>query len=137
MYRENSKSNSPIVVVGVDGWVLGLDADTGNRVWERQLGLQHVEVLVHHETVFAAPAAPDKLFVLSYLTGELLSTIDIPGLSIDRPTLLLERSLLFLGKADTLTAVDVQLSQVRWQAQLPWRETRPVSIAVPGGQTGS
>lgn len=134
MYRENLKSNSPVAVVGVDGWALGLDADTGNRVWERQLGFQHVEVLVHHETVFAAPSNPNKLFVIDYLTGELFSTIDIPGRSIDRPTLLLDGNLLFHGKADTLTAVDVQLSQVLWQAPLPWQEPRSVAIAVPDSQ---
>lgn len=97
-YRE-IEDERKILVIGLNGVVVGLDRETGAILWKNDLkggGVGRVAVAIAEGKVFAS-AEGDKLFCLDYLTGQTLWEQKTSH-SGDNPSILVERDVLYVSK---------------------------------------
>ena len=98
----------PVLVLAVNGKVLGVDAATGARLWEHDTGGRgQVEIAVHRERVFANGIEPAVLCI-EYPSGRFLGKADIPRRE-PGGRMLLEGDRLYIqggGKVTCMSALD-------------------------------
>jgi outer membrane protein assembly factor BamB len=129
VYRE--LEDRSILLVGINGRVIGLDRETGAVRWDNGLeggGIGKVFLHIIGDRVLAS-AHGGGLFCLRYATGETLwtKTTSSQGLS----TIIVDRDVIFVGKGGEVDAFTLD-GELLWSQPLKGRGMIGVSLALPG-----
>jgi outer membrane protein assembly factor BamB len=133
-YRESSgpaEADRSILVVGIDGFLFGIDRASGEQRWENELpGGGHGEVFVAlRYGVLAVSAGDDLLFRIDYATGKTLWSVRTRGTG--RATILVEPDLIVVGKGGYLNAYDHR-GKPLWLQELKGRGLGRLALGFPG-----
>ncbi len=129
MYRE-AGSNRSVLVVALNGRLVGFDAQTGERHFEHILGIGIVEILVEAERIFAI-APGRKLYAFSYPAGEPLWQSPLPTTFVSRPTLLREADRLYVSLGGELVCVNAEDGTVLWHDGMRGMGTGSAALGFP------
>jgi outer membrane protein assembly factor BamB len=133
-YREQiagTEADRSVIIVGLNGSVVGVDRLTGQIRWENKLpGGGNGEVfLAFRYGVLAVSALGGQLFRLDYLTGHILwQTATTSG---GRATILVEPDMIICGKGGYVDAFD-HAGNLGWQQQLRGKGMGRIALGLPG-----
>lgn len=130
MYRESADEDRSVAVFGLNGRVFGIDAASGRRLFEHQVGSGDIELEVGHGRVFAHPHGAE-LFVFEYPSGRQIGHTRLPGDWPGRATMLLYDQRLFVCTGGEVTCVNLD-GQVLWHDPMKGKGVGSVAIAFPG-----
>jgi outer membrane protein assembly factor BamB len=120
-----------ILILGISGQLVGLDALTGAIRWQDGMkggGYGEVSLAANDELVFAS-AQSAKLFCYRYQTGELLWAADTS--SSGRATIIVEGRLVFCAKAGEVDAFTFT-GERQWTQALKGKGIGRIAMGFPG-----
>jgi hypothetical protein len=132
MYRDDAAEDRSILVVGLNGRVLGMQRRTGQILWEHQLQewvSGEIEILIHRGRVYAL--GQHLLLLIDYATGTKLRETRLPGTFRGRSVLLLDGDQLFIGTGGEVSCFDLD-GNALWHDPLKGRGVGAVGLAFPG-----
>ncbi|NOY92216.1 MAG: PQQ-binding-like beta-propeller repeat protein [Deltaproteobacteria bacterium] len=132
MYRENAQEDRSVLVVSLNGRVVGFDASSGERRWQYDNGDRQPgpDVLVHAGRVYVL-AMTKGLTVLDYLTGEQQAKTDALGTyGGARPTMLVEGERLFVTAGAEVFCFDL-VANLLWHDRMKGMGISSVTLAFP------
>ncbi|MDZ7731438.1 MAG: PQQ-binding-like beta-propeller repeat protein [Natrialbaceae archaeon] len=121
--------SSPTVVDGTvyigtgDTGLVALDAETGDRHWQRDMpAFGYSSPCVVDGVCYAKPWQGETVYALDAATGDQLWALnslgtDLPGTSHCSPTVLGDTC--YVGAGDTMYAVDIFTGDIRWEHTTP------------------
>jgi outer membrane protein assembly factor BamB len=120
MYREAASEDRSILVVGVNGRVVGLELATGACRWVVDLSEvatrnEDVELAIHDGTVLACTSRGEQLVCIDYRTGAVLGRAPLPGKG--RPTMLVDSGRILVGRNGRVQCFDMR-GQPLWDQRL-------------------
>ena len=128
-YRDSSAPDRSLLVIGLNGRVIGIDRNTGARRFEHDIGgRSEVELAILDNRIFATTGRP--LYCFEYPTGKLLGTAAIPGSYTGRPTMLIDGRHLILATRGEVACFDDQ-GHLLWFDPLPGRGVGSVALGFP------
>ncbi len=122
-YREAA---SRVLVVAFGKGVRGLDALTGNVLWEVEPGAASWRLQVSGEHVVAAGG--QQLLCLRYPTGEILW---LTRATLCADALLFDGELIYLTSVGEVECFDLRGNQL-WHNKVPGKGAASAALAVPG-----
>lgn len=133
-YREGvapAEADRSILVVGIGGFLYGVDRMTGQARWQNELpGGGHGEVFIGlRYGVLAVSATDDVLFRIDYWTGQTLWSQRTRGSG--RATILVEPDLIVVGKGGYINAFD-HFGRPLWLQELKGRGWGRLALGFPG-----
>jgi outer membrane protein assembly factor BamB len=120
-----------ILIVGIGGQVVGIDAATGQTRWEDGLkggGYGEVALAATERHVFAS-AAGSMLFCFNYSTGELLWRADTT--SSGRATIVVQGERVFVAKGGEVNCFTLD-GRRQWSQKLPGKGFGSIAMGFPG-----
>lgn len=133
-YREApapAEADRSILVVGIDGYLLGVDRTTGEQRWQNPLivgGDGEVFIALRYGALIVS-ALDAVVLRIDYLTGATLW--ERPTREAGRATILVEPDLIIVGKGGYLNAYDHR-GKPLWFQELRGRGLGRLSLAFPG-----
>jgi len=129
MYRETEDTS--ILVVGINGKLLGIDRATGEVKWEDPLeggGYGEVYIVWLRDVMFVS-AGGKSVFCFRYPTGRKLwyAETSAPG----RATMLVQGAHLFVAKGGEVECFTHDGAKL-WTQALPGRSQDNITLALPG-----
>ncbi|MFK7987975.1 MAG: PQQ-binding-like beta-propeller repeat protein [Sandaracinaceae bacterium] len=102
-YRESAAEDRSILIVGFNGYLMGLSAREGTILWEQRLeGWGTLEVLIHRASrVYVTNG--HELVCLDYGTGVPLHRVKVPDSYKGRATTVIEGDRLYLASGGEVT----------------------------------
>jgi outer membrane protein assembly factor BamB len=120
-----------ILILGIGGQVVGIDALTGNIRWQDSMtggGYGEVALAANDEYAFAS-AQSAKLFCYRISTGELLWTATTSASG--RATIVVEGRLVFVAKGGEVNAFDFA-GERQWEQALKGKGLGRIAMGFPG-----
>jgi outer membrane protein assembly factor BamB len=131
-YRDRPEplpSDRSVLVIGLNGWVIGIDRATGQKRWETSIRGSAEVYLAIGFGVVAASAWGGVLHVLDYLTGRILW--ERPTKSPGRATIVIEPDQIVCAKAGYVDCYSPD-GRLLWQQTLSGKGEGRTSIGYPG-----
>ncbi len=127
----SESETSPILVVAIDGRVVGLDRETGVELWGNTLpGGSGGEVyLVVDSTRVFASALGSRLFCLDYLTGNTVWEVDCRS---GRASIVVDGDLVVLAKEGHVDCYDRATGRHLWNNPLRGLGYGRIALGFPG-----
>ena len=132
MYREDEQEERTVLVVGLNGRVIGMQRRSGQILWEHQLGewvSGAVEVFLLRGRVYAVGS--QHLVLIDYATGQKLREVKLPGTFHGRSVVLVDGDQLFVGTNGEVASYDLD-GNLLWHDPLKGRGIGAVGLAFPG-----
>jgi outer membrane protein assembly factor BamB len=127
-----AEADRSVLVVGIDGYLVGIDRKTGEQRWENPLvvGGAEGEVFIALRYGALVVSAFDALVMrVDYLTGATLW--ERPTRDTGRATILVEPDLIVVGKGGYINAYDHN-GRPLWFQELRGRGLGRLALAFPG-----
>jgi outer membrane protein assembly factor BamB len=133
-YRDSAgpvEVDRSVLVVGIDGRLVGIDRVSGEERWENDLpGGGHGEVYIAlRYGVLAVSADDDVLFRIDYGSGETLWKVRTRGTG--RASILVEPDVIVIGKGGYINAYDHR-GKPLWLQELKGRGLGRLALGFPG-----
>jgi len=129
MYRASSDGASAIVVSAFNGWVFGLRADNGQRLWEVDIATGGmVRLAIEGQVVVALGST---LCAIELHTGRVLWQVEVTR-EVASGTLLVGDRAIFVADLGEMAAFDLQTGRQLWYERFAGKGTGAVAIALPG-----
>jgi outer membrane protein assembly factor BamB len=124
-------ANHPVLVIGIHGQVLGVDAASGEIRWQDGLkGGGYGEVaLAISETHVVASALHGKVFCFRYPTGEPLWEASTSAMG--RATIVIEGELVFVAKNGEVDCFSLDGRRL-WSQPLKGKSVGRIALGFPG-----
>lgn len=122
-YRD---AQQPVLVTAFNGWVIGLDVNTGQSLWEHSVGGTAVRIVVTDDRVYAA--SDEMLAAFEYPSGRPAWRIRITGTGY---TLLVVGDRIFVGGNGEVECVSTD-GRPLFKNAFKGKGLGPVALAVPG-----
>ncbi len=115
-----------LVFSSTAGWVVAVDAGTGDAVWAQQLDGEVNTTLALLDGDLVAGTLANMIYRLDVDSGEVVTSFPAEGVPYGVP-LAVDDSLLVLLGGQTFARVDAGLREVRWSTDTPgeWSSFRP------------
>ncbi len=128
-YRDSAAPDRSLLVIGLNGRIIGMDRNTGAHRFEYQLdGIGEVELVVQDERIFAASGR--KLYCFEYPTGVMLGTAELPSKFGGRHTMVIDNGFVYLATRGAVACFD-ENGRLLWSDPLPGRGAGSVALGFP------
>jgi outer membrane protein assembly factor BamB len=133
MYRDDHAA-ATVLVVAFRGKVLGIDARTGQRLWQQAIGesfvIDEVELIITPARVFVCDGK--VLACLEYPSGTWIGATPLPGkYAGGRPTMVLQGEALYVATTASVTCFD-NAGQVVWHDPFEGLGFGSMALGFPG-----
>ena len=120
----------PVLVLALNGRVLGLQVTDGKLLWEHQIGSHgEVELLSTGDRIYATDGR--NLYAFRYPDGEQLLALGLPGAYFGRSTMVVEGGRLFVATRGEISCFTLE-GQLLWHDGLQGRGVGSVALGFPG-----
>lgn len=121
----------PVVVVAFNGLAFGLRPETGERVWEADVGAREVRIAFAGDCVFAISALTVACLDLATGHSKWTARWKAPATAIDSTILVMDDRVL-IGGGGTVTCFAASDGTQLWREDFKGKGTGTVALGIPG-----